>query len=442
MAAPARTMRTGSAVMSSRQSRPPGRRPTPDSVAVTRPAMWGETPKRPGSSSWPGTVIPLAASYASRASPAAPAQAFISSAERMTAVTPPPRAGFTVSPVPGAGTGCPPPAGAIPPVHSGRLNLGGCPAVRRTMSTQDSRPTEDPALCDHAFTTRGAVPGRVLGGAWIEPYAYRECPPCGTRKPESSLTGGERHRADVMTFRAQAESEFGMGMTEAAAVLATGYGVDPGEAARYAREALLRPQMVPVPDGAAPGAGADWLRVWSSENAGNRAWRVALMPDCPGPDLVYEHHAFGGGEHWFSARIPVSEIGYAQVQERQAPAGPHAEIVRLWVSPHDRGQGIGTRLIENVAAAFPRSPVRLAVPSSLEGTASRTAGDLAGYWAARGFLPCHSGPGSPRELHGYVERPPGGAPTGPARQDPARRGPGIRPRTATHDDGTRARTGH
>ena len=66
--------------------------------------------------------------------------------------------------------------------------------------------------------------------------------------------------------------------------------------------------------------------------------------------LTYHHTLYERGQHWFSAEYDGDEIAHAHVIERPGPGGPHAEIRKLWTNPHERGRGIGSRLLDQVSA--------------------------------------------------------------------------------------------
>lgn len=120
--------------------------------------------------------------------------------------------------------------------------------------------------------------------------------------------------------------------------------------------------------------------------------------------FTYHYARYEGGQHWFSAECDGEEVGHAHVIERQGPGGPHAEIRQLWTSPHYRGRGIGSRLLDKVAEQFEGHELRLKpYPTGEDGDPDGD--DLREYYGSRGFRDYRLREGDPFELYDYMTRP-------------------------------------
>lgn len=280
--------------------------------------------------------------------------------------------------------------------------------------------------CDHSFTVRGAAPCRVAGAAPGESTcSYRTCLACGTRKPESSLTPGERARADVLTYRGLAEAGTWIEAPDAEAALVTAYGVTLPDARRIIRGARSEPWPVPLPDDIAASAGTRGLHVWSAVRSGHRLFRIdpsaapgpAVLPGSPAESPAAGHGLPGGAAaagpvtcDWFEdeseARFELPRAdGYASVIAMPG----RAWLAELWVHPRARSAGRATVLLDAVTGRFGHRAITLsAEPFSLPRSVHLPGGDLPGLPAAslaawygrHGFRPA---PGPEKNL---MTRPP------------------------------------
>ncbi|MGH3223614.1 MAG: GNAT family N-acetyltransferase, partial [Streptosporangiaceae bacterium] len=120
---------------------------------------------------------------------------------------------------------------------------------------------------------------------------------------------------------------------------------------------------------ALPGGGAakldfpDWPPLASSGGAGTETAGIAGQgPAFPPAGFTFEHDELGPGEHYFCALDDQdNQAGFAHVLEKEAlgTSAAHVRIRKLYVRPQDRGHGIGSRLIEEVAAHFAGRELRL-----------------------------------------------------------------------------------
>jgi GNAT superfamily N-acetyltransferase len=123
-----------------------------------------------------------------------------------------------------------------------------------------------------------------------------------------------------------------------------------------------------------------------------------------GSPYTYEHDAYDGGTHWFSAQHPdAGEVGHAQVEEKEGPGGPHVEIKRLETDADHRGHGIGTQLLSNVEKYFPGRELRLK-PYPLDEDGDQSTEDLEEYYGGRGFEHRPLREGEPTELYDYMHK--------------------------------------
>lgn len=111
----------------------------------------------------------------------------------------------------------------------------------------------------------------------------------------------------------------------------------------------------------------------------------------PGPvshldGFVFDHDELGPSEHYFFALDDQdNQAGFAHVLEKAAAGGSAAHVLirKLYVRPGDRGQGIGSRLLEEVAAHFAGRELRLKpYPGEDE---ERDTDQLREFYADRGF---------------------------------------------------------
>ena len=126
--------------------------------------------------------------------------------------------------------------------------------------------------------------------------------------------------------------------------------------------------------------------------------------------LTYHHTLYERGQHWFSAEYDGDEIAHAHVIERPGPGGPHAEIRKLWTNPHERGRGIGSRLLDQVSEHFKDQELRLK-PYPIDEDGGQDEDELRRYYGNRGFRDYQLGEGDPFELYDYMTK---GASTGSA----------------------------
>lgn len=129
----------------------------------------------------------------------------------------------------------------------------------------------------------------------------------------------------------------------------------------------------------------------------------------PGPQQAgeesfsYHHAPYEPGQHWFSAEHDGDEVGHAYVIERQGPGGPHAEIKELRTNPHYRGQGIGSRLLDNVGEHFKGHELRLK-PYPIDEDSGQDEDGLREFYSNRGFGDYQLRDGDPFELYDYMTK--------------------------------------
>ena len=119
--------------------------------------------------------------------------------------------------------------------------------------------------------------------------------------------------------------------------------------------------------------------------------------------LTYHHTLYERGQHWFSAEFDGDEIAHAHAIERPGPGGPHAEIRKLWTNPHDRGRGIGSRLLDQVSEHFKDQELRLK-PYPIDEDGGQDEDELRRYYGNRGFRDYQLGEGDPFELYDYMTK--------------------------------------
>ena len=108
----------------------------------------------------------------------------------------------------------------------------------------------------------------------------------------------------------------------------------------------------------------------------------------PGPPggFTFDHEEFSQGEHWFSARDDQERqagFGYAIEMPGSSASARHVLIKKLYVRPGDRGKGIGSRLIEEIAGHFCGYELRLKPFPDEDGALD--AEELREFYAGRGF---------------------------------------------------------
>lgn len=112
----------------------------------------------------------------------------------------------------------------------------------------------------------------------------------------------------------------------------------------------------------------------------------ASGPTLPDREFTFKHAEFDPGEHYFHAHDRQGDqAGYANVSEKAArgAGGPHVLINKLYVRPGDRGQGIGSRLLEEITGHFRGRELRLK-PYPIE-DGELDPDELRDFYARRGF---------------------------------------------------------
>lgn len=155
--------------------------------------------------------------------------------------------------------------------------------------------------------------------------------------------------------------------------------------------------------------GPDNARQWRGVARAATAGPADMAREKPGPlqvseePFTYDHAPYEAGQHWFSAEHDGDEVGHAYVIERQEPAGPHVEIKELWTNPHYRGQGIGSRLLDNVGEHFKGHDLRLK-PYPIDEDGGKDESGLREFYSNRGFGDYQLREGDPFELYDYMTK--------------------------------------
>jgi GNAT superfamily N-acetyltransferase/2'-5' RNA ligase len=261
----------------------------------------------------------------------------------------------------------------------------------RQIDPEDYGLPADAPVTMHSARLRGRVYPRVLTDEQATSLTGSGFP---VRDIDDGLPSGEGYH--VFPYRNEGED------AGSVSYLAHRSAIIPVRSEVIPRRSPALPRTTALGDEQRTAAGNWSVDEWDDDDDGS-AWSRKEREHYDPSRVAYEHDAYPGGEHWFSAQDPEEgEVGHAHVFERQGPGGPHVEVREL--RSYHEGHGIGSRLLDNVAGHFKGSEIRLK-PHPLDyDEDSPTTEDLEDYYRGRGFEHYRLKEGDPYSLGDWMSR--------------------------------------